>query len=502
MGEILLLAVVLPTKLAWRSNRILLLKVNSVMRIVPATSAFNVEVNMQINKSIETYVAMNHEGGNAGRVSPEQQLRRTVMACMLWENNFYEDGQSVAQRIAKLVPRVSTEFAAQCARDARAKMKLRHMPLLIVREMARPLSKHRQAVAKTLCDVIQRPDEITEFLAIYWKDGKCPLSAQVKKGLAAAFRKFNEYELGKYNRDKAIKLRDVLFLCHSKPIDAQGINKTNRKTFEGELNSHEALYRKLVEGTLVTPDTWEVQLSGGADKKETFERLMAERKLGALAFLRNLRNMAQAGIANSTLEAYAAELKVDRVLPFRFIAAAQVVPQLELMLESLMFRCLGDAQTLVGRTCLLVDISGSMASSISAKSDMLRIDAAYGLAVLLREIAEEADIYSFSEKAKLVPPRHGFALRDAISNSQAHGGTYLTEALAQIDLRNYDRVIVITDEQSADGIGKLPPEVKGYVINVASYQNGVSYKNWVHIDGWSEAVIDFIRECEQQNECA
>jgi 60 kDa SS-A/Ro ribonucleoprotein len=41
--------------------------------------------------------------------------------------------------------------------------------------------------------VIQRPDELTEFLAIYWKDGRQPLSAQVKKGLARAFRKFNEY---------------------------------------------------------------------------------------------------------------------------------------------------------------------------------------------------------------------------------------------------------------------------------------------------------------------
>ncbi len=455
---------------------------------------------MQINKSIEAYIAMNHEGGNAGRITPEQELRRTVMACMLWEDNFYEDGQSVAERIAKLIPLVSTEFAAQCAIEARIKMKLRHVPLQIVREMARPLSKHRQAVSTLLWQVIQRPDEITEFLAIYWKDGKCPLSAQVKKGLALAFRQFNEYELAKYNRDKAIKLRDVLFLCHSKPTDAQGINKTNRKTFEGALNSHEELYRKLVDGTLVTPDTWEVQLSGGADKKETFERLMAEHKLGALAFLRNLRNMTQAGVSVDTLAAYAVNLAVDRVLPFRFIAAAQAVPQLEPMLESLMFKCLAGAQVLEGRTCLLVDISGSMAAKLSSKSDMLRTDAAYGLAVLLREIAQEVDIYSFSDNAKLVPPRHGFALRDAINASQPHGSTYLNTSLGQIELQKYDRVIVITDEQSADGICKLPSGMKGYVINVAPYKNGVSYKGWVHIDGWAETVIEFIREYEQQND--
>jgi 60 kDa SS-A/Ro ribonucleoprotein len=57
---------------------------------------------------------------------------------------------------------------------------------LVVREMARASAAHKALVADTLFTVIQRPDEITEFLAIYWKDGKQPLSAQVKKGLARA----------------------------------------------------------------------------------------------------------------------------------------------------------------------------------------------------------------------------------------------------------------------------------------------------------------------------
>ena len=47
---------------------------------------------------------------------------------------------------------------------------------------------------------------------------------------------------------------------------------------------------------MTTPDTWEVALSGGADKKEVFERLIRENKLGALALLRNLRNMTEAKV--------------------------------------------------------------------------------------------------------------------------------------------------------------------------------------------------------------
>lgn len=38
---------------------------------------------------------------------------------------------------------------------------------------------------------------------------------------------------------------------------------------------------------------------------------------------------------------------------------------------------------------------------------------------------------------------------------------------------------------------------RGYIINVASNKNGVGYGAWIHIDGWSEAVIDYIREYEK-----
>ena len=42
---------------------------------------------------------------------------------------------------------------------------------------------------------LARADELAEFVAIYWAQGRQPLSAQVKKGLASAFGKFDEYAL-------------------------------------------------------------------------------------------------------------------------------------------------------------------------------------------------------------------------------------------------------------------------------------------------------------------
>lgn len=438
------------------------------------------------------------QGAPAAKINAEQQLLRSVMCCMLWENSFYESGQTIAERIKSLIPQVSPEFAAATAFYARGKMKLRHVPLLVVREMARH-PEHKKLVGKLLPDVIQRPDELTEFLSIYWAEGKQSLSAQVKKGLAAAFRRFDEYTLAKYDRQNTVKLRDVLFLCHSKPQDAPGDKYTRLERKAGgerALSSDEALYKKVIDGTLATPDTWETKLSAGGDKKETFVELMAGKKLGALAFIRNLRNMNESGIDKAVIASYAQAVNISRVLPFRFIAAARHVPQWEDIIEPMMLRCLEGQEKLPGRTKLLIDVSGSMDRKISAASDLARCDAAYGIAILLREICKEIEIFTFSDAIANVPPRHGFALRDAIHTSQSHSSTYLGNAITVLNRTEYDRLIVITDEQSADAVPA--PKGTGYMINVATDKNGVGYGKWNHIDGWSEAIVDFIIELEKE----
>jgi Mg-chelatase subunit ChlD len=220
--------------------------------------------------------------------------------------------------------------------------------------------------------------------------------------------------------------------------------------------------------------------------------------MGALALLRNLRNLHAAGVSEELVLSALAALKTERVLPFRFLAAARNAPQWEEALETAMFRAL-ETRTgkLAGHTVVLVDVSGSMESPLSARSEMRRTDAAYGLAILLREIAEKVTIFTFSDRAQRVASRRGMALRDALEKSQPHSGTHLGAALKQVEAEvreGYDRLVVITDEQSHDSVPA--PKGVGYVINVASAQNGVGYGAWTHVDGWSEAVVDYIAELE------
>src|SRR3990167_114101 len=427
--------------------------------------------------NVATKPIYTHEGVKAQHIGALQQLRRSVLSCLLWESEFYEDGVSIAERITEFCKKVTREELAALAVDARAKFKLRHVPLLLVRELAR---KGGSIVGRTITNVIQRPDELSEFLSIYWKDGKSPLSAQVKLGLATAFRKFNEYQLAKYNRDGAIKLRDVLFLCHAKPKD----------------EAQAALWKRLVNKELKTPDTWEVALSGGADKKATFERLMSENQLGVLAFLRNLRNMADAGISKQVVSDYSSKVNIERALPFRFIAAARALLPCEDVIEPMMIRATSTHEKLSCKTLLLIDTSPSMAHPLKSKSDLSRKDAELGVAVLCRELCSEVEIWAFSSECKMAPSRRGFALADAINSVVPSNGTLLGKAILTVSGR-YDRLICITDEESQDKVRNPDGGRDCYLINVASNRNGIGYGPWTHIDGFSEAVVDYIREKER-----
>lgn len=425
-----------------------------------------------------------HEGAVAQRVDAKRELRRTVLTCLLWEDTFYQKGSEIAKRIAELVAQTKPEDTAALAREAREKMQLRHAPLFLTRELARRKGAG-PLVAETLEAVIQRADELGEFVALYWTPKKQPLSAGVKRGLARAFTKFDAYQLAKYNRESTVKLRDVLFLCHAKPKNAE----------------QETLWKGLVENTLEPPDTWEVALSAGKDKRETWERLIREGKLGGMAVLRNLRLMLASGVEPKLIRERL-DKGVARALPLRFVTAARHAPKLEDAIEKAMLKGIAGFERLAGSTGLVVDVSGSMNYQLAKKGETTRMDAAAGLAILLREKAEEFAIATFSDACVELPARRGFALRDAIVKSQAHSGTYLKRALSELkgkkEWAKLERMVVITDEQSHDGI--LPAWTpKAYVINVAPYQHGVSYGNgWTHIDGWSERVMDYIAAAEEE----
>ena len=436
--------------------------------------------------------ARTHEGAPAvPHLTAEQRLRRSMLACLLWEDQFYEDGQTIADRIQETASEVAPRVLADLAREAREEHNLRHVPLLLLSILSRT-GKGSGMVADAIEACIQRADELAELLSVHAQvNGVAPdklkptLSAQMKKGLARAFRKFDAYQLAKYDRAGAVKLRDALFLCHARPRD----------------EAQAALWRKLVDGSLESADTWEVGLSAGADKAETFTRLLQDGKLGYLALLRNLRGMTEAGVdAGLIRDAIIARRGARRVLPFRYVAAARACPQMEPAIDEALSEAISEMPPFSGKTAVLVDVSGSMAAPLSRKSDMTRMDAAAALGAIIHG---DLRLFTFSNALVEVPPRRGMAGVDAIVRSQPQGGTQLADAVRAVNAKvPHDRLIVVTDEQAhataiPRGDGVPGPDCRdAYMINVASYRNGVGYGRWTHIDGFSEAVLRYIHALE------
>ena len=320
---------------------------------------------------------LNYEGAAAFKMSPEMELYTAAVTSAL-SGKFYESPNAFVERISTLVGKVDPMFVAQLAVYTRTKMNLRSIPLLLLVELAKCHSGD-DLVSRAVARTVLRADEITELLMCYqWRNpsqgikklGK--LSRQIQNGLKEAFNRFDEYQFAKYNRSAEVKLKDALFLVHPKAKD----------------EAQQAIFDKIVAGTLDTPYTWETRLSAlgqqhfeneeakKAAVKALWEELLDSGKLGYMALLRNLRNILQAGVSSAHVQrlcdrlADPVQVAGSKQLPFRFLAAYKEImevpdPLVGLILEALEKAVLCSADNIEGfdintNVLLACDVSGSM----------------------------------------------------------------------------------------------------------------------------------------------
>ena len=457
-------------------------------------------VKAKDGRFVETRLA-GGTGAKAARQGSEALLRRAVLACLLWEDLAYQDGVSVTQNIASLIPQVDPTSVAELAIECRVEQKLRHVPLFIVKEMCKHDS-HKSLVADVLPQIIRRPDEMCEFLALYWEKGKTPLAKQVKKGLAKAFQRFDEYQLAKWNKDsKTVKLKDVMLLVHPKPNNPQ----------------QAALWGRLLKGELATPDTWEVGMSKAKtneDKKNVWERLIQENKLGASALLKNLRNMESVGVKPSFIREALNNANVDMILPMNYFSAVKYAPAYVREIENMMLKSCAQFPKMKGHTIIVVDVSGSMSAGLASKSEFTRMSAGISMAVLAAEMSESVTVYATAgsdmrglHDTEKVRPLRGFALADEIlkqANRLGGGGIFTRQCLEYIatqEIESPDRIIIFSDSQDCDRGSNKTPKPFGkynYIVDISSHNRGINYNGvWTaEISGWSENFLKYIAAYE------
>lgn len=404
----------------------------------------------RFNKKTETPTVVNLAGGKAYAQSPELEFVSLLVTCFL-SDKYYQRLDEQMARIVAMLPNIDPMFAAKATVFARRQYGMRSVSHFTAAALAKHLSGKEYA-GQFYNAVINRPDDMTEILAILLQNGgKVP--AAVKKGFATAFSRFDAYQLAKYRGgDKAVKLVDVVNLVRPRP---------------NERNS-EAL-KMLVDGNLKNTDTWEAILSkAGQDeendnaKGEAWSDLLKSGKLPYFALLRNLRNIVEQDpkLVEKACEALTnrGRIKKSLVLPFRFSTAfteIQKLPeskekrQVLVHIAAALDMACDNVPKFEGDTLTVLDVSGSMGDKSESKKPA-HIGGLFA-AVLCKAL--KCDLMFFDGSARYVhydPTGSALSIFDSFRFS---AGSTNFHAIFQTAQKKYDRVIILSDMQGWAGLG-------------------------------------------------
>lgn len=441
---------------------------------------------------------VNLAGGDAFSVSAKEELVSAVLNTFL-EDKYYESGNKRAGRIGDLVSRTDPQFVAKLAVVARNEFNLRSVTTVLLGELAK---NHRgdDLVKRAIVAATPRVDDLTELVSYVG----LPLPKQVKRGIRNSILKFNRYQLAKYKgAGKAVSLVDLFNLVHPK---AQHATEDQKKA-----------WKDLMEGTLVSKDTWESTISkvGEEDldeaemaeaKSKAWSDLVLEGKMGYMALLRNLNNLLKNDVSPKVIKAAAdklsnrEEVKKSRQLPFRFITAYKNVRGSRVLSDAIALaieHALDNVPELPGRTLVAVDTSGSMSGDPIEK-------AAIFAAALAR--SNDADLILYDTRVAELPLNSRTPVIDlamGIEKNALGGGTATGEVFQWATVNgNYDRIIILSDNESWSGNAqseylryrnttKTDPYI--YAIDIAGYgTTDLAGGRVTHISGWSEKLLDFI----------
>jgi len=407
-----------------------------------------------------------------------------------------------------------------------------------------------------------RADEPGEFLA-YWAakygNGKATLGLPkpVKRGLAlAATELFDEYAYAKYGQaDGGYGLARVVDLVHptastpeqgdlfehalnemhkrGKPIPASLTMLHNRAEILGMPQDERRawLMRPGSQDELKAAGiTWEA-LSGwlGGELSASFwERLIPT--MGYMALLRNLRNFEKTEISRSARRAVQerladpAQVARSRQFPYRFLSAYKAVEGdwWNEALSDALDASVGNLPEFKGRTLVLVDTSGSMGGTVSAKSKISHAEIGALFGVALAKAGAKVDLHGFAGghgygyridpavQFKHDLARGGSILKGVQSFTSRIGevghGTEITKAYRQ-SYDGHDRVVLVSDMQSFDSYDAdlstlVPAGVRVYGINTAGYSTTVvdsAKPNRYEVGGFSDQVFRMISLIEAGN---
>lgn len=452
---------------------------------------------------------VNNEGHAAYSMHPKAKLITQVLTSFFNEEKFYGDNTSDMKELIPSVTKSDPQFISNLAVFARREFNMRSVSHVLTCFLAN-INEGKPYVRDTVRGVVLRGDDATEILSFYLSEFGKPIPNSLRRALKDVFATFDAYTLAKYKGEgHTVKMRDLLRICRPHP----------------ETPEQSAMWKQLLDGTLPPAYTWETELSANGNNKETWEKLIDSGRCGYMGLLRNLRNIINANPDN--LDKVLGKLsdpeavRHSRQLPFRFLSAYKNLPanagkKVMDTLEKAVEAACKNVPKLPGRTVIAVDVSGSMSSNVSAKSEIRCCEIGMMLGMIANRICDDAIFYTFNNRISQKQIPSAGILYSTVHEAMSSGGTdmYLPFMQMLTDKIRCDRIIIISDNECNSSFAS---RFRGPVQTLADrYRKESGNDIWVHaidlmgygtqqfagpktniIAGWSEKVFDFILLAEQ-----
>lgn len=397
-------------------------------------------------KQADAFKTVSHEGGVVYEKSLEDEWTNTLFSSLMGDG-FYESAEEQQGRYIdltrKMVDKYGCDFVAKAAHFSRNELGLRSISELTAAilngyqfEGKRDFYKH----------YFRRPDGVAEVLGAVSAIGGRKSHALVR-GAADYLSTLKDYQLDKYKMlGKEWNIYDLINVTHAKS---------------------DAIDR-LKHDELVRADTWEQRISASkseSEKADNWRELVGGNRLGYLALLRNLRNICSCDFATDEwLDEYLVpqlvnedKIKKSLVWPYQIYSAYKALGNscplsLNIALNHAFEKSISNMPTFDGRTLLVLDVSGSMNTAISDKSDMKikEVCAVYCAAIL--KANPKATFIKFGDEYKICDNynAHNIAPFSLISMMQENDdcgyGTDIVPVFNHLE-SSYDRIFLFSDMQ-------------------------------------------------------
>ena len=469
----------------------------------------NKEAIVEASK-IPDYDTVNKSGAPAYSSSDELRLL-SMLNVLNVENQFYRTQSTMLKELREIIERIAMRdpyFVAQAIcwsrNQGEGKRTINHIAAILLipfmrgKEWAKLFFGPYDRKTKS-GGCVFRPDDMSEMVACCKALTGKPVTNPMRTGFAKAIEGLDTYRLAKYSKS----IIDVSNLCHPSSKRSNAEIEISEKEAEktglpvGKVKTLDAL----MKGITVVANTWESANSEAGQevaqavregklskekaeqvlteaKNQNWSELLEEGKLGILAAIRNCRNILKGDdpkVINQlcTLVSNGDIIHKGRVMPYQLDYAHEVTKLefgdsskgrkvMEALYKGYEASIPNLKELMPGRTCVMVDCSGSMWTDCrnGNQQQTIQTSAAEKAGLIAATIAKAtgADVVRFGSSAQFCPydPNTSvFELGRIIGNSNM-GGTSIAAAIELIrrQKRAYERIIILSDYEANVDAGR------------------------------------------------